>query len=92
LFKGLSGYFKIIYFFLRFNLNCQGYCKNDRAATGVPLQKFLRQDHQKTTEIYAGYIETGTIKQMDFLNNFWKGKLNETKGVAASISFVVISL
>lgn len=51
--------------------------------TGAPLQKFLRSDHQKTTEIYAGHIETETKKQTDFLNDFWKGKLNETKGAAS---------
>ena len=44
----------------------------------------FRHNHQKTTEIYAGHIETGTKKQTDFLNDFWKGKLNETKGVASS--------
>jgi len=44
------------------------------------LQRFLWHDHQKTTEIYAGHIETGTKKQTDFLNDFWKGKLNENEG------------
>jgi hypothetical protein len=60
--------------------------------TGAPLQKFLRSDHQKTTEIYAGHIETETKKQTDFLNDFWKGKLSKNECVAASISSVVISL
>lgn len=31
------------------------------------LQRFLRHDHQKTTEIYAGHVETGTKTQTDFL-------------------------
>ena len=48
------------------------------------MQKFLRHDHQKTTEIYAGHIEPETKKQTDFINDFWKGKLNETKSVAYS--------
>lgn len=36
------------------------------------LQRFLRHDHQKTTEIYAGHLETGTKAQTDFLASFWK--------------------
>jgi integrase len=39
------------------------------------LQRFLRHDYQKTTEIYAGHIETGTKEQADFLASFWKEKL-----------------
>ncbi len=74
-------------FFRIFNLNCQGYSKNDRAVTGFPLQRFLRHNHQKTTEIYAGNLETGTKKQTDFPNDFWKGKLNETKDVAYSAAY-----
>jgi RNA polymerase sigma-54 factor len=35
------------------------------------LQRFLRHDHQKTTEIYAGHLETGTKEQTDFLADFW---------------------
>ena len=60
--------------------------------TGVPLQRFLRHDHQKTTEMYAGHIETGTKKQTDFLNDFLKNRLSANEGVAASISSVVILL
>ena len=44
------------------------------------LQRFLRHDHQKTTEIYAGYIETGTKKQTDFLAGFWADKLDLVEG------------
>jgi hypothetical protein len=36
------------------------------------LQRFLRHDHQKTTEIYAGHFEMGTRKQTDGLADFWK--------------------
>jgi len=36
------------------------------------LQRFLRHDKQKTTEIYAGHLETGTKEQTDFLADFWK--------------------
>jgi hypothetical protein len=43
------------------------------------LQRFLRHDHQKTTEIYAGHIETGTKKQTDFLADFWADKLDLLK-------------
>ena len=44
------------------------------------LQRFLRHDHQKTTEIYAGHIETGTKKQTDFLADFWEDKLDLNEG------------
>ena len=44
------------------------------------LQRLLRDDHQKTTEIYAGHIETGTKKQTDFLADFWTDKLDLTEG------------
>lgn len=47
------------------------------------LQRFLRHYHQKTTEIYAGHIETGTKKQTDFLANFWEDKLDLTEGQAS---------
>ena len=43
-------------------------------------QRFLRHDHPKTTEIYAGNIETGTKKQTDFLADFWTEKLDLTEG------------
>jgi len=39
------------------------------------LQRFLRHDHQKTTEIYAGHLETGIKEQTDFLGGFWQGIL-----------------
>ena len=44
------------------------------------LQRFLRHDHQKTTEIYAGHIEMGTKKQTDFLADFWSDKLELIEG------------
>jgi hypothetical protein len=47
------------------------------------LQRFLRHDHQKTTEIYAGHIETGTKKQTDFLADFWANKLDLVEGQAS---------
>ena len=46
------------------------------------LQRFLRHDHQRTTEIYAGHIETGTKKQTDYLADFWGEKLG-SEGVAS---------
>ena len=39
------------------------------------LQKFLRHDNQKTTEIYAGFLDVGTQEQGDFLGDFWSKKL-----------------
>ena len=47
------------------------------------LQRFLRHDHQKTTEIYAGHIETGTKKQTDYLADFWGEKLGSSERVAS---------
>ena len=37
-------------------------------------------DHQKTAEIYAGHIETGTKKQTDYLAGFWADKLDIIEG------------
>ncbi len=39
------------------------------------LQKFLRHDNQKTTEIYAGFLDASTQEQGDFLGDFWSKKL-----------------
>jgi integrase len=39
------------------------------------LQRFLRHDKQKTTEIYAGHLEKGTKEQTAFLADFWKEKI-----------------
>jgi integrase len=39
------------------------------------LQRFLRHDKQKTTEIYAGHLEIGTKEQNDFLAEFWAATL-----------------
>lgn len=39
------------------------------------LQKFLRHDNQKTTEIYAGFLDAGTQEQGDFLGDFWSKEL-----------------
>lgn len=41
------------------------------------LQRFLRHDKQKTTEIYAGHLETGTKEQTDFLADFWARKIKK---------------
>ncbi|MEJ2102926.1 MAG: hypothetical protein P8X68_23595 [Desulfobacterales bacterium] len=43
------------------------------------LPRFLRHDHQKTTEFYAGHIETGTKKQTDFLADFRADKFDLTE-------------
>lgn len=40
------------------------------------LQVFLRHDEQKTTEIYAGHLETSTKVQSDILGDFWTKKMN----------------
>ena len=39
------------------------------------LQEFLRHDNQKTTEIYAGFLDAGTQEQGDFPGDFWTKKL-----------------
>jgi integrase len=46
------------------------------------LQRLLRHEHQRTTEICAGHIETGTKKQTDYLTDFWGEKLG-SEGVAS---------
>ena len=46
------------------------------------LQGFLRHEHQRTTEICAGHIETGKKKQTDYLADFWGEKLG-SEGVAS---------
>ena len=53
--------------------------KDEADMSLAKLQRFLRHDHQKTTEIYAGHIETGTKKQTDFLADFWADKLDLTE-------------
>ena len=40
------------------------------------LQRFLRHDDQKTTEIYSGHLETDTKEQNDFLGKFWNGEIS----------------
>lgn len=49
------------------------------------LQRFLRHDKQKTTEIYAGHLETGTKEQTEFLANFW-GKSIENLEMSSTLS------
>ena len=39
------------------------------------------QDHQKTTEIYAGHIEMGARKQTDYLVDFWQRNLVDSDSV-----------
>lgn len=43
------------------------------------LQRFLRHDKQKTTEIYAGHLDTGTKEQNDFLAEFWTATLESRR-------------
>jgi len=47
------------------------------------LQRFLRHDHQKTTEIYAGHIEMGIGRQSDSLADFRQRKLIDSDTVAS---------
>jgi integrase len=54
--------------------------KDEADMSLAKLQRFLRHDHQKTTEIYAGHIETGTKKQTDYLAGFWGEKLDLIEG------------
>jgi integrase len=63
--------------------------KDEADMSLAKLHRFLRHDHQKTTEIYAGHIETGTKKQTDFLADFWADKLNlieDHEFVSASVN------
>ena len=48
----------------------------------VQLQKFLRHDNQKTTEIYAGFLDAGAQEQGDFLGDFWSKKLEGVDSAA----------
>jgi len=49
----------------------------DKAGMSISqLQRFLRHEYQKTTEIYAGHLELGTKDQTDFLADFWGNSLN----------------
>ena len=41
------------------------------------LQRFLRHDKQRTTEIYAGHLEKGTKEQTNFLADFWTEKIQK---------------
>ncbi len=50
------------------------------------LQRFLRHDKQKTTEIYAGHLETSTKDQTDFLADFWAGRLENIEAASDSSS------
>jgi len=40
-------------------------------ATIAELQRFLRHDEQKTTEIYAGHLDNGTKAQNELLGKVW---------------------
>lgn len=46
-------------------------------ATIAELQRFLRHDEQKTTEIYAGHLDNSTQVQNETLDKFWSEKLDE---------------
>jgi hypothetical protein len=50
------------------------------------LQRFLRHDKQKTTEIYAGHLELGTKEQTDFLAEFWENQLSEDRATSTNAS------
>jgi len=52
------------------------------------LQRFLRHDHQKTTEIYAGHLDTGTKAQTDFLADFWEKKLGKPEETSTTTSTI----
>jgi integrase len=52
--------------------------KNDGKMSIAQMQLFLRHSQQRTTEIYAGFLEIGTQVQADYLGKFWSGKLSET--------------
>lgn len=45
-------------------------------ATIAELQRFLRHDEQRTTEIYAGHLDNGTKTQNVLLGKVWSKALN----------------
>ena len=45
-------------------------------ATIAELQRFLRHDEQKTTEIYAGHLDNGTKAQNELLGRVWSEALS----------------
>ena len=45
------------------------------------LQLFLRHDEQRTTERYAGHLDTNTQAQADVLGEFWTKKFDEVNQV-----------
>ncbi len=46
-------------------------------ATIAELQRFLRHDEQRTTEIYAGHLDNGTKAQNELLGRVWSKQLAE---------------
>ena len=54
-----------------------------KAVRLAQLQRFLRHDHHKTTEIYSDHIEMGTRKQTDCLADFWQRKLVYSDNLAS---------
>lgn len=50
----------------------------DSGASLSQMQLFLRHDEQKTTEIYAGFLDNSTKEQSTYLDSFWAEKLAET--------------
>ncbi len=49
------------------------------------LQLFLRHDEQRTTERYAGHLDTNTQAQADVLGDFWTSKFEEINQVDSPI-------
>ncbi len=49
-------------------------------ATIAELQRFLRHDEQRTTEIYAGHLDNGTKAQNELLGRLWSEQLSEATG------------
>lgn len=44
-------------------------------STIAELQRFLGHDEQRTTEIYAGYLDNGTKAQNELLGRVWSKEL-----------------
>ncbi len=49
-------------------------------ATIAELQRFLRHDEQRTTEIYAGHLDNGTKAQNELLGKVWSETLAGATG------------
>lgn len=48
-----------------------------QGASLAEMQRFLRHDEQKTTELYAGHLDNSTEAQSKCLGDFWREQLSD---------------